>query len=381
MLKISPATVFTYLLFIPLIITYHFYEDIKQIFYLLAPLSIALILCIYLYDHKKRDINLHYGILQTLALYFLACAISLFFNFQDIYWFTAVRDMIIISSPLLIFMVRYEFVNHHIIALFITSFICYLIWIQFKIEFIHIKSLFESNYDWRHEYDYGTIVGPFILYFLYKKDYKMLLLSLLFLLLVNKRATFMGLLPAFFTYYVIIKFFKIDENKNVLIAFLMFYYFSFYIISINLPFFASMFLGLFGKGEILLDNFLTGRVIMINELQPELYNRGPVAYLFGNGVGQADYYLWKVIKNPVYNFYVKPVNPHNDYLKLHFDVGLLGVVVYFFMAYYMYVHNSGLGILMFLYTIPLLLIDNGLIYYFNLIVTCIISRADNDGKT
>lgn len=376
MFQLSKGSFFTYFLFIPLILIYHLFVEIKQVFYILpVPVLISMIIFQY-YNQKNQPIKLDRNMIQILVLYLLICGLSLFFATQQIYWFTAWRDIIIISSPLIIFCFDVKYSNRNVIILMIASFVGYLIWIKFNINFIFLKSLLVSNFHMGIEYDYGTITGIFILYFLYKRDYKMLAFAVLFLLFVNKRGTFLGLIPAILYYYGVIKFFKIDKSKVLLVVFLFIYYIGFYLVSVNLPALASFFLEVMEKKEIVLDNFLTGRIVMIRELTPEIYNRGWINYTFGNGVGQSDYYLWKVIKNPIYNFFNRPINPHNDFLKLHFDIGLVGVLLYFLLMYYMYC-VSNVGILIFLFVVPLFLIENTLIYYLNLILCCVVVRADN----
>ena len=375
MLQLRKSSFFTYFLFIPLILIYHLFEDIKQVFYIL-PVPIVLSMLVFQYfNHQGEQMKLDKNMVQILVLYLAICGLSLFFAQDQIYWFTAWRDIIIISSPLIIFCFNVKYTHINVIVLMIASFLGYLIWIRFKIDLVFLKSLLVSNFEWRNEYDYGTITGIFIIYFLYKKDYKFLILSILFLLFVNKRATFLGLIPAILTFYGIIKFFHIDKSKGWLAVFLFAYFLFFYVFAINLPLIASVFLELMERKDIVLDDFLTGRIVMIRELTPEIYDRGWLNYLFGNGPGQADFYLWKVIKHPIYNFYTRPINPHNDFLKLHFDIGLVGVLIYFLIMYYMYC-VSNVGVMIFLFVVPLFLIENTLIYYLNLILCCVVARTD-----
>lgn len=375
MFQLNKGSFFTYFLFIPLILIYHLFEDFKQVFYVLpVPLLFSAVIFHY-YNQKDKPIQLDRNMLQILALFLLICGLSLFFAPHQIYWFTAWRDIIIIASPLIIFSLDVKYSNRNVIMLMLGSFVGYLFWIKLKVDLVFLKSIFVSNYASQSEYDYGTITGIFILYFLFKKDYKMLAFAVVFLLLVNKRGTFLGILPAVIYYFGVIKFFKIDQNKLLLLFYLFIYYIGFYLVSVNLTTLASFFLDVMERKEVVVDNFLTGRVVMIRELTPELYNRGWLNYVFGNGIGQSDYYLWNVIKHPIYNFFTRPINPHNDFLKLHFDIGLVGVLCYFLVMYYMYC-VSNVGILIFLFVVPLFLIENTLIYYLNLILCCVIARAE-----
>ncbi|MDX2188987.1 MAG: hypothetical protein SFY32_03915 [Bacteroidota bacterium] len=380
MVKLNTGSILTYFLYIPLMIVYHSIKEIKQILYAL-PLFVTMVVlifyaCDYIFNKRKYPLKLDRGLVTSLGFFLFACISSLIVAPETIYWFTFFRDIIIIAGPIIIFSYDVKYSHSDVVALLFTALVTYLIWIKFNVDFVFLKSIFESNYVVDNEYDYGTITGIFIIYFLYKKDYKMLLVAIVYLLFVNKRATFLGLLPSILAYYGGIRFFQLDKNKWALFSFLFAYYISFYIISINLPYFTSQFLALTGKQHIKLDDFLTGRMVMMNPMLPEIYNRGFLNYFFGNGIGQADYWLWKTVKHFIYNFKDKPINPHNDFMKLQFDIGLFGVIVYFFIMYYMYC-VSNVGIMIFLFAVPLFLIENTLIYYINLILCCVVARADN----
>lgn len=160
-----------------------------------------------------------------------------------------------------------------------------------------------------------------------------------------------------------------------LFVFLFAYFMFFWMIGTNMEYFGKLFLQLVGNEDIDLDYFLTGRMILINHLQPEILNRGLITYLFGNGPGQADVFLWKTLKDgTIYLWETRPYLVHNDFLKLQFDIGLIGAVLYFFVFYYLYA-VSRLGVLVFLYAIPLFLIDNTVIYLYNILVGGIAARV------
>jgi hypothetical protein len=197
------------------------------------------------------------------------------------------------------------------------------------------------------------------------------------MVMVNKRATFLGLMASLPTYYLIYKPLQLSKNKWATFVFLALYYFLFCIISLNIKYFGQLFLDLTNNRNIALDYFLTGRLILVDQLQPEVYNSGIMKYLFGHGPGQSEYYLWKTLAHPVYEKYEKPYLVHNDFLKLNFDIGLIGLVLYFLMIYYLYA-VSNLGVLMFLYTVPLFLIDNTIIYLYNILVAAIVARIHCD---
>ena len=145
----------------------------------------------------------------------------------------------------------------------------------------------------------------------------------------------------------------------------------------NLVPLVELFLKLIDKEYIDVDYFLTGRALLNNAIRPEIFDRDIISFFFGNGPGQAEYYIFKVIKHRVYDFQTKPFLVHNDFLKLHFDLGLFGVILYFFMMYVLYCRSNA-GILMFLYTVPLFLIDNTIIFSYNILVACVAANIPDE---
>lgn len=371
-----------YILFIPLLLAYHTLDEWKQIFYFMPFFGFFVVLLIYMFFGNLKDLKLNNSYLVIIIVYLISCTISLMLVAPntEIYWINVWRDIIITTGPLLLFSLKnLTFKHFHIIALFFTSFLCYLIWIKFDINFNLMQSIVKSNYDFDHEYHFGSVAGIFVLYFLYKKDYIFTGLAIFFMLLVNKRANLLGIFAAIGTFYVFIEFFKLDSNKKGLLIFLLIYFFCFYLIAMNLEFITNSILDISGKTDIKPDKFLTGRLFISQLWLPEVYNRGWANYLLGNGIGQSEYYLWKTIQHEVYYFYTKPFLAHNDLLKLHYDIGLIGVWVYFIVMYYLYC-GSKPGLMMFFNFVALFLIDNTLIFSYNIIISCIVARVTEDSK-
>lgn len=374
--------VIVYFLFIPLILGYHIVPELKPVFYFMPFAGILYVSTTYFIKSDIRNIPLFKSHFYVVLAYLFASALSIFFvpDETEIYWSNVNRDIVIVTGPLLLFSVKdLKFKHIHVIMLLLTSFLCYVIWINFDINWNFMSSLVYSNYDFVHEYHFGSVVCIFVIYFMYKKDYKFLAVAILLMLLVNKRANLLGIFPAIFTFFIFFKLLKIHKYKYLVFILLLAYYFTFYLVAMNIEDFTKAFLILIDKEDVPIDTFLTGRLILIKDILPEIYNRGIVRFVFGNGVGQAEFFIWKTIYNPIYYFYTKPFLLHNDFLKLHFDVGFMGVIIYFFVMYYIYA-CSNLGYLMFFSFIPLFLIDNTLIFSYNIIIACIIARVDEDSK-
>ncbi|TAG57599.1 MAG: O-antigen ligase domain-containing protein [Cytophagales bacterium] len=368
--------------YIPLFVAYHFIAASRPIFYFMPFIAFVYIYFLYFLKENIWTIPINKNQIFILILYLLSCAFSIFItpNTQQIFWKNVIRDLIITSGPLLLFSLKeLKFRHYHIVWVFIFSIICYIIWIDFDVNWNLMSSVLYSNYDFQHEYHFGTIACLFILYFFYKKDYKFLALAIFFMLLVNKRANLLGIFPAMITYYFFFDLLKIQKNRILTILLFAVYYITFYLIATNIEGVTISFLEFIGKKDMNPDHFLTGRLILVRDLIIQIEKRDWMIYFFGNGIGQTEFYLWKTIFNEVYYFYEKPFLTHNDFLKLHFDVGLIGVIIYFFIMYYLYCY-SNVGYMMFFSFIPLFLIDNTLIFSFNIITACIMARVDEDSK-
>ncbi len=376
------ADAIVYIFFTPLLLIYHLFESAKQIFYFIPFFATAYIFAIKLLKYNETTLKINKSPILVILLYVFFCFFSIFIlpSGTEIYWSNVFRDTVITVGALLLFSIEgLKFKHSHIVWLLILSCICYIIAIEFDINWNFMSSILYSNYDFRHEYHFGSIACIFVLYFIYKKDYKFLLLAILLMLLVNKRANLMGIIPACITFWFCFVIFDITKHKLLLIGLIVLYYIVFYLLAINIESCTVFFLQSIGKSYIDADTFLTGRLIMQRDLVLQIYERGFVNYLFGNGVGQTEFFLWKTIYNEVYYFYEKPFLAHNDFMKLHFDIGLFGVVVYFFVMYYLYCVSS-LGCFMYFGILPLFLIDNTIIFLYNMLVACMVARVDEDSK-
>ncbi|TAF74118.1 MAG: hypothetical protein EAZ53_10385 [Bacteroidetes bacterium] len=381
-IKLDISEILVFGLFIPLLLVYHTIDEVKQIFYFMPFFGFITVIIIYLFFGNLIDIKLNFSYLIIAIIYLCSCAISLMLvaPTTEIYWTNVWRDIVITTGPLLLFSFKnLTFKHQHIIALFFASFVCYVIWIKFDINFNLMHSIIKSNFDYKHEYHFGTVAGIFVLYFIYKKDYIFTAIAIFFMLLVNKRANLLGIFASIGAFYLFIEFFKLDRTKKGLVVFLLIYFVCFYLIAMNLEFVTNFVLDISGKTDVKPDKFLTGRLFISQLWLPEVYNRGWINYLLGNGIGQSEYYLWKTIQHEIYYFYTKPFLAHNDLLKLHYDIGLVGVFVYFMVMYYLYC-GSKPGLMMFFNFVALFLIDNTLVFSYNIIISCIVARVSEDSK-
>jgi len=377
--KLQPAQLFIYGLFIPFLVLYHvnYYlslsESLNTLFYFLPVFGI-IILLIHNFFAVDSKLKIDLSLIQLIFFYIFVVAVGQYFAQADIYYPNFIRDIVIAILPLLFFSFNWKFTEKQFNWLFFAAIISYCIWIEFKFSLSVLNTILVTSHS-ATEYHFGCVVGLFVVYYLYKKQWLWLAIAIIFILVVNKRANLLGLFASIPLYYLVVKPFKIYDKKNTLFIFLFLYYMFFWMIGTNMEYFGKLFLQLIGNEDIDLDYFLTGRMILIYQLQPEILGRGLLTFLFGNGPGQADVFIWKTLKDgSIYLWEAKPYLVHNDFLKLQFDVGLIGAVLYFFIFYYLYA-VSRIGVFIFLYAIPLFLIDNTVIYLYNILVGCIAARV------
>jgi O-antigen ligase len=120
-----------------------------------------------------------------------------------------------------------------------------------------------------------------------------------------------------------------------------------------------------------------GREVFITYLKEAIQESDLLNYLFGYGPGQADVYLKEVARPDWGGLYGSSVNPHNDFLKLKFDYGLIGSLLMFLVFYSAY-FKSKMGIMMFLYTIPLFLVDNSFIFIYFWFIALVLARYEDE---
>jgi len=378
-IKLVPSQVFIYFMFIPFLLIYHintiyeFSESLNSVFYFLPLLGVFMLL-LYNFFTTDTKLQLNLSFIQLAIAYLTIVGVGMYFSDVEIYYPTFIRDIVIAVFPLLFFAFAWQFTERQFNWLFIAAILSYFIWIEFKFSPVFLSTILITSYS-SVEYHFGCVAGLFVVYYLYKKNWLWFAISIGFIFFVNKRANLLGLFAAIPVYYLLVKPFKIYDKKMWLFVFLFAYFMFFWMIGTNMEYFGKLFLQLVGNEDIDLDYFLTGRMILINHLQPEILNRGLITYLFGNGPGQADVFLWKTLKDgTIYLWETRPYLVHNDFLKLQFDIGLIGAVLYFFVFYYLYA-VSRLGVLVFLYAIPLFLIDNTVIYLYNILVGGIAARV------
>ncbi|MEQ8358772.1 MAG: O-antigen ligase family protein [Cytophagales bacterium] len=375
-IKIKRSSLFLYFLLIPSLIAYHAFDRAKLIYFIPA-IMIALFLFENLFSSgKERGLRFEPNMVFSLILYLTLMLTGLILNYESINYKAFIRDILIILSPIIVFIMKMSFNEQHIKWLFIASVISYFAWVGIDFEFDWSFNFVRSNYNMSSEFHNGVILGCFFLFFIYRKMFLWAIPAAILILMSGKRSIILGVLPAMATYYLFIRPLNIDKNKYWLALILAIYFFIFYAIGTNLDSFAKWFLDFIGiDSSDSLNRFLMGREVFISYLKAHINQSDLLQFLFGYGPGQADVFTHDVIRPDWGAEKREFVNPHNDILKIRFDYGLIGSLSLFLLFYSSYV-KSKMGIQIFLYSIPLLLVDNSFIFIYYWFIALVVARFE-----
>ncbi len=162
-----------------------------------------------------HNIRINYKLLICLLVYVGLCSLGLLFQSNDIYTNVYVRDVIVICSPLIIFIHKLKFSEIEIKFLFWTSVIAYFSWVGIAvIPHLNLSINLLTGFNSSNEWGAGVFTGMFFIYFLYKRSYLYLFFSLILILLVSKRSIFLGLLPALFAYLLFKNLFTLKNGMD-----------------------------------------------------------------------------------------------------------------------------------------------------------------------
>ena len=366
-MRFSLEDIFVYFLLIPALLL-KFFFGMDYAVYVIVP---AFFFCkISLIDHKNgTDLNISIWDLFPIIIYFIVVFLSSIFRISDLNYEIAIRDVIVISSSIIFLSVKTNFRHYHIQSLFVAFVLFYLHYINFSISLQTIASfLFADEYN-TNEFILGFFFGLFVIYFLLQKDWLFLLLAIVFSLLSSKRVVYLSLFIALASQFLVFpayrKAFPRDTNSVL-------YWTVLYIVlasvAIYLEEIITLALEIAGlSSETTIYSITGGRNILITTLTEKINGLNLWQQLFGSGPGQADKYLQNQLHPYFYNTR-NPASPHNEYVKLFFDYGLIGLLSFGYIFYKMYIKNKkmiNLGV----YALAVFIVDNALmVIYFHLIV-------------
>lgn len=324
----------------------------------------------------KKQYFIDKNLIKCLVIYLSLVIFTLIININQINYHVAFRDIIIITSFLGFFTIKLDYTDNHVKYLFFIMILAYGIYLNFNISLNTIKSLFVADQENHNEYIAGFIFGVFLWYFLLNRQWFFVFICIIVIMLTSKRVTFLGLICSTVAYYFI--YLNINKsNESIKRLILMAVYFALmYIIAINLIPIAKFVIYIFNlEGRVTVWELLSARDWFIVTLEPEIFDTGFINYFFGHGPGQADFFLQHNLPYEKFGIIEKPANPHNDFLKINYDYGFLGIFLFFIFFYFLY--GNGFSVPIFLYVIPILIIDNSLVVLYFSFIAGITARALN----
>lgn len=245
--------------------------------------------------------------------------------------------------------IRFGFITISIIFLFISAKNILMSPFQFNLFrfLIDSQSPFETTM--------AFPMGMFVIFFSYYNKKALFWTSFIFTLLSSKRIVILALILIYIINRLTPSIRSLNKQAVILIAVIINLIFVYIIIQFSLskydPF-IEQYLGLSA------DYISMGR----KSIYENLFSRDEgnwVKFFFGNGLGTS--YVETT------NFLEKEENLHSDVLKLFFDTGLLGLVIWIVFIYKLGFINK-IAFLLTIYLNILYLTDNVLIYYDTMIV-------------
>ncbi len=337
---------------------------LQQLIYILPYISLvsgilnSVILKVILFDKKM---------VLGLFLYIIAVIFSLL-SLQYATFFSY-RDFLIISAVFITFIPVVAISDKMIKTLFIVFVINSLVGFTFKTNVsFNVRSYLVDSIALQE--DNAFQFALFSLYFIYRKDYKWMTISLFMNGIIFKRIAFFALLASLGAYLYLFGF-KPREylntqryRKSLFTA--VIYVIILYLIAMNIAYLARIILNYFHYYDVSADYFLQGRIAIQSELNRIVSNTEIFSTLFGHGIGSAD--------NTLQVIYLIFDNPHNDFLKLQFEYGIIGLLLYILAIWTIIIRNC-FSVLVFIFSMTLLPTDNTIIYITYQILTMMLVKS------
>lgn len=320
---------------------------------------------IWLLTAQGRGLQYDRRHLKALLVYFSLVLVSAIFSpSMDFEFF---RDTLIISGIFLTFIPIFKIESRVIKALF--SILCFSFFLETVIKDREIVFSFDLIVS--RGFAESTVAFPLsimVLYFAYRKEWGWLILAVVSSLFAFKRIAVLGLAVALF-FYVFVRIlgrvwrYRATEKNANFFAISAVTILALTALNLN-----SVVDYIFTIFEIRTspNGFTLGRYY-INEIAGEvLEKRDLINWLFGSGAGSAD----KLVSS----LNVGLDNMHNDYQKLFFEYGAVGVPLMLFALFGIYSGNK-LTLSILVFNAALMVTDNTIIYYFHQFVSFLVVRA------
>lgn len=208
------------------------------------------------------------------------------------------------------------------------------------------------------ESSYGLTAGAIAVYFYHRRNYLWLGLSGLATLVMYKRVAILALIIVIAANELgVVRLLAASFWCRLLAAFL------FLVVGLNVNAIALWFLDAFHIGGSI-DAYMLGRYTYNATLGHVIDSQSWLQQLLGNGPGAAERALSSELGG-------KPVQPHNDFLRVRVDYGWIGLVALLAATAALF-DRGALGAKLFLFQLILFLTDNTLIYVFHFVVLSVL---------
>lgn len=196
-------------------------------------------------------------------------------------------------------------------------------------------------------------IGLILIYYLHHRQFTRALIAAVWLFLAFKRITFLGVALAIGFDIVIASMVRLGKARAI--AFLIVLTLSLVsLFSLQIFELVADFLHIQNTSA---NSISLGRYEMAQKLWGQLWGNSWSAWLVGWGPASADTLLTLKMGTPTAN------NPHNDWLKILFDYGIVGFIAIHGILLRNLTENR-LGILLYLYSAVVMMTDNIFIYMF-----------------
>lgn len=347
-----------WLLLVPTLFIYLITEpDNIKLIYLVAPAWIAIDLLRKRFAYRMEDRR----VLFALLIYALITALSVISAMTQLNQRALFRDVFIIASPLLIFLNPAETIRRPGTALFVVFTVAYFAsfirssgTLSFS-DFNPLNLILPS--ETRGENNFGVVFGLFALHFLMNRKWAWFCLALLISIMVSKRAVIIGLALAG-SFWPLLNLLRARDGVALKMGMLALFV-SLGLGAVFLVEIGAYALEISGMGDLRLDRFLMGRDGLLLTLRDNAFGFS-LSSFFGHGPGTSDTFLafsgsgWGPLSE-------RPFNPHNDHMKLLYDYGYIGYLLFFFFLYNFYGPDRK-GLTLMAYTITVFCFDNSLIF-------------------
>ncbi len=374
--KLSVEDFLVFLLLGPSIFLYHSLSRAKFI-YFIPLLFFVYILSSFLLRKDKRKFELYgfdINIFNSVIIYVLVASLAILASSRIFSYEIVIRDILIIMSPLFIFFLEMRFKMRHVYFLFIIWVLSYVAWVGSDVlNWQASMRIISSNYNEGTEFHNGVVFGLFFLVFFIRRKYLWLIASFIVVVISGKRSIFLGFIPAFGGGMIVYLLFGNNIGNPRLILLLLVIFLVSFVVGFYLIETSKYFVHLIDtEGTASVDKFLMGREAYVIALKNAFFDATIPESLLGHGPGQADKYLMEFVR-PDWANRSEYANPHNDYMKMLFDYGLIGSLGLFFIFYSLYA-KSFLGVMVLLYTFGVFFVDNSLIFIYYILTACVVAR-------